>query len=206
MQLQVLNGGGHGRRSGVDVHEMMHDEFHTHNLAVWLAEGGHMYEAAGIMSTIRPVALKSTREDYTHHVWQEFHEGGIKKTHMLTRPNDKHITKRQQGLCEDSDNQAGQDPEAEACTSGGNAGFTGVYDSFNMFKSESDYNSVQYGFGDSKYADQVARSAGDLQFLAGNKSEVCMYPSVNNVTALTMLMAMECGGKPSETYSNCPQL
>lgn len=188
------------------VHEIMENEALTHRAAVAMAEMGHIYEAAGIMSTIRPVSLK-TRHNQTAHLWQEWHDGQMRKTHVLTRLNaqDSDADAEKRDVCESSNNEAGESPQATICSHGDNEGFTGVYDSFGMFDSENSYEAVDYGMGDANYTDAVGRAAGNLEKLGGT-SGVCLYPSVNNKTALTILSALEFGSKPSQTYSNCPSL
>ncbi|KAF2168612.1 hypothetical protein M409DRAFT_21358 [Zasmidium cellare ATCC 36951] len=166
-----------------------------------MAAQGYKYEAAGLMSTIRPVSLQ-TKTNHTAHLWQEFHEGQIRKTHVFTRLNVQLTTR---DVCANSNNETGEDPQATLCSSGANEGSTGVYDSFDMFQDEDSYEVVDYGMGDSKYADDVARYGGDLMDLGGT-SGLCVYPSVNNRTALTILSAIEMGGRPSQTYANCPSL
>lgn len=199
------------RDAPVDVHEMMQDDKMTHHLAVYMASKGYKYEAAGLMSTIRPVAMQ-TVTNHTAHLWQELHEGKIRKSHVLTRINvgiiDNSFHEKRQDdtqVCENSNNEEGEDPQATLCSSGQNEGFTGVYDSFDMFQDENSYEVVDYGMGDSKYSDDVARYSGDLMKLGGTGG-VCIYPSVNNQTALTILSALEVNGRPSQTYANCPSL
>ncbi|KAK4504520.1 hypothetical protein PRZ48_005436 [Zasmidium cellare] len=205
LQDTIAGGVGGSRRkrttTAEDVHEMMKDEIRTHELAVWMAAQGYKYEAAGLMSTIRPVSLQ-TKNNHTSHLWQELHDGKIRKTHVLTRLNVQ-IMKRDE--CENSNNEEGEDPQATLCSSGDNEGFTGVYESFDMFQDENSYEVVDYGMGDSKYADDVARFSGDLMKLGGTGG-VCIYPTVNNQTALTILSAIEMGGRPSQTYAQCPSV
>lgn len=192
-------------RHFVDVHELMKDEFETHRLAIRVAEKGYKYEAAGLMSTIRPVSLKN-KLNQTSHLWQDFHDGQIRKTHILTRFDVKMTdANMKRDYCDSSNNETDEDPQASLCASGANEGFTGVYDSFDMFASESDYEAVDAGMGDSEYADEVAHDAGQLMYLGGT-SGVCIYPSVNNQTALTIFSALEIDGQPSDTYKNCPSL
>lgn len=213
-QLATVAGGGARKRDpanvfereSVNVTELMEDEFETHQLAVRIAEMGHRYEAAGLLSTIRPVALLSSMNQ-TSHLWQEYRNGQIAKTHVLTRLNVQITSagEEKRDVCEDSDNEAGDDPQARLCSVGANEGFTGIYDSFDMFNSESDFEVVHENMGDSEYADDVARGAGDLMDL-GNTSGVCMYPRINNQVVLTILSALEFRSRPSKTYSACPSI